>query len=187
MTTADAVICDDAADALTTLRRERDEALAREAGLREVLRKLAAPTDCGCWPCTGQCRSQESLTLELEARMDAASAALSTPAPQPSPVGLCDCERGHNGFGMAGRECDCQEQQPPPAANTPGLERAARWHEARAATQEREATEQDLITAYGEAAEWRKMAKWGRNCATALRALATQPDTGGAGSGTEAG
>lgn len=21
----------------------------------------------------------------------------------------CDCERGHNGFGMAGRECDCQE------------------------------------------------------------------------------
>lgn len=21
---------------------------------------------------------------------------------------LCDCERGHNGFGMAGRLCDCQ-------------------------------------------------------------------------------
>lgn len=23
------------------------------------------------------------------------------------PVKLCDCERGHNGMGMAGRECDC--------------------------------------------------------------------------------
>jgi hypothetical protein len=22
--------------------------------------------------------------------------------------GVCDCERGHNGVGLAGRECDCQ-------------------------------------------------------------------------------
>lgn len=24
---------------------------------------------------------------------------------------LCDCERSHNGFGMVGRECDCEDQQ----------------------------------------------------------------------------
>lgn len=29
--------------------------------------------------------------------------------PDPNQTTLCDCERGHNGFGMAGRECDCQE------------------------------------------------------------------------------
>lgn len=23
------------------------------------------------------------------------------------PAAMCDCERGHNGFGMVGRECDC--------------------------------------------------------------------------------
>lgn len=25
----------------------------------------------------------------------------------PDTTNLCDCERSHNGFGMAGRECDC--------------------------------------------------------------------------------
>lgn len=24
---------------------------------------------------------------------------------------ICDCELGHNGFGMAGRECDCEERK----------------------------------------------------------------------------
>lgn len=28
------------------------------------------------------------------------------------PVKLCDCERGHNGMGMAGRECDCPSNNP---------------------------------------------------------------------------
>ena len=37
-------------------------------------------------------------------------------APQPAePVKLCDCERGHNGMGMAGRECDCPGNNPQPA------------------------------------------------------------------------
>lgn len=31
------------------------------------------------------------------------------------PVKLCDCERGHNGMGMAGRECDCPGNNPHPA------------------------------------------------------------------------
>jgi hypothetical protein len=26
---------------------------------------------------------------------------------------FCDCERGHNGFGMVGRECDCQPVERP--------------------------------------------------------------------------
>lgn len=34
---------------------------------------------------------------------------------------LCDCERSHNGLGMAGRLCDCQDERPPP----PGLVEAA--------------------------------------------------------------
>ena len=28
------------------------------------------------------------------------------------PVTLCDCERGHNGLGMVGRECDCMPPDP---------------------------------------------------------------------------
>ena len=37
-------------------------------------------------------------------------------APQPAePVKLCDCERGHNGMGMTGRECDCPANNPQPA------------------------------------------------------------------------
>ena len=32
---------------------------------------------------------------------------LSEECPQTSDVPLCDCERGHNGLGMAGRPCDC--------------------------------------------------------------------------------
>lgn len=32
---------------------------------------------------------------------------------------LCDCERGHNGFGMAGRECDCQAPRRHGRAHSP--------------------------------------------------------------------
>ncbi|MFA7386491.1 MAG: hypothetical protein WCZ87_02385 [Thiohalobacteraceae bacterium] len=38
------------------------------------------------------------------------------------PVKLCDCERGHNGMGMAGRECDCPGNNPQPAENSVNLE-----------------------------------------------------------------
>jgi hypothetical protein len=44
----------------------------------------------------------------LRARINAA---LATPPAQPK--NLCDCERSHNGLGMAGRECDCPARNPP--------------------------------------------------------------------------
>lgn len=43
------------------------------------------------------------------------------PDPQTKTATLCDCERSHNGLGMAGRLCDCQDERPPP----PGLVEAA--------------------------------------------------------------
>jgi hypothetical protein len=57
-----------------------------EAGLKEVratvddllkaLARIAAPLDCGCVPCCGQCRSQYALEIELEERQDIARAAI---------------------------------------------------------------------------------------------------------------
>ena len=36
------------------------------------------------------------------------------PAPRPETSRTCDCERGHNGIGLAGRPCDCQQPDPHP-------------------------------------------------------------------------
>lgn len=44
--------------------------------LRDVLKKIAAPMDCGCVPCRGQCRSAEALQIEIDAIKDMASEAL---------------------------------------------------------------------------------------------------------------
>lgn len=53
---------------------------ALEAGvvdkLVEALGAIASPLDCGCVPCTGQCRSQLPLELEVEGRQDIARDAL---------------------------------------------------------------------------------------------------------------
>lgn len=35
------------------------------------------------------------------------------------PVKLCDCEKGHNGLGMVGRECDCEASQPAEPVKVP--------------------------------------------------------------------
>ncbi|MDA8251096.1 MAG: hypothetical protein M0Z28_18260 [Rhodospirillales bacterium] len=32
-----------------------------------------------------------------------------TDSPDQSPMTHCGCERSHNGLGIAGRECDCQD------------------------------------------------------------------------------
>lgn len=52
----------------TELERARDEALA---ALREI-----ATFDCGCKPCTGQCRKGEAAEIELEARVAIARSVL---------------------------------------------------------------------------------------------------------------
>lgn len=44
--------------------------------LRGALRQIAAPHDCGCNPCRGQCRSQEALAITVDELRDAARAAL---------------------------------------------------------------------------------------------------------------
>lgn len=52
--------------------------------------------------------------------IEAASAVLhssATSANTPT-TPLCDCERGHNGIGITGRECDCSPASPSPAKET---------------------------------------------------------------------
>jgi hypothetical protein len=44
--------------------------------LTVALTQISQPSDCGCKPCTGQCRSEESLSIELDAIRDIARAAL---------------------------------------------------------------------------------------------------------------
>lgn len=72
---------------LTTERQARQAAEARlleaEAGaaaMREVLVILAGPIECGCSPCVGQCRSQESLETHLDGLGDMATEALGSTA-----------------------------------------------------------------------------------------------------------
>jgi hypothetical protein len=52
------------------------EALENLEVAKAALREIAAGIDCGCVPCTGQCRSQSALSVELEVRQDVAIAAL---------------------------------------------------------------------------------------------------------------
>jgi hypothetical protein len=52
------------------------EALEAVEVAKAALREIAAGIDCGCVPCTGQCRSQSALSVELEVRQDVAIAAL---------------------------------------------------------------------------------------------------------------
>jgi len=47
-----------------------------DARLLDALREIARPLDCGCVPCTGQCRSAYAMQIEVEARQDIARAAL---------------------------------------------------------------------------------------------------------------
>lgn len=58
------------------LRREVVELRAFIGTLLQTLRDIAAPLDCGCKPCTGDCRSQPALEIELEARMECAQDAI---------------------------------------------------------------------------------------------------------------
>jgi hypothetical protein len=54
--------------------------------LRGALERIGRAADCGCWPCTGQCRSQESLATENDEIRELARAALSqSPLPDTSP------------------------------------------------------------------------------------------------------
>ena len=48
----------------------------RIATLEAAMRRLAKPMDCGCKPCTGQCRSHLAMEIEYEERMNIAKAAL---------------------------------------------------------------------------------------------------------------
>jgi hypothetical protein len=54
---------------LTTLR-------ARVAKMEEALKRISRPHDCGCVPCVGQCRSQESLEIANEGMRETAREAL---------------------------------------------------------------------------------------------------------------
>lgn len=51
-----------------------------------ALRRIARPHDCGCKPCTGQCRSQDALSIEIEAMRDEANAAVAALAQFAEPV-----------------------------------------------------------------------------------------------------
>lgn len=52
--------------------------IAAAPTLLEALERIAAPLDCGCVPCRGQCRSQYALQIELEERQDIARAAIAS-------------------------------------------------------------------------------------------------------------
>lgn len=60
---------------LTTLR-------ARVAKMEEALKRISRSHDCGCVPCVGQCRSQESLEIANEGMRETARDAL-TEEPKP--------------------------------------------------------------------------------------------------------
>lgn len=49
--------------------------------LRATLTELAAPMDCGCVPCTGQCRSREALEVEVDGMKETAREAFQEARP----------------------------------------------------------------------------------------------------------
>lgn len=49
--------------------------------MRQALERLGKHLDCGCSPCKGQCRSAETLLVEIEARQEIARAALKLSEP----------------------------------------------------------------------------------------------------------
>jgi hypothetical protein len=52
------------------------DTLAELERLRAALKRIAAPQECGCRPCVGQCLADESAKIELEGIRDLAAAAL---------------------------------------------------------------------------------------------------------------
>ena len=50
--------------------------IAAAPDLLAVLERIARPLDCGCVPCTGQCRSQEALSIIIEEMQDDARDAI---------------------------------------------------------------------------------------------------------------
>lgn len=97
----------------------RRSAEAQLARAREALERIASH-DCGCWPCTGQCRKGEAAEEELEARIKIAREALRSPAPADG--------RGDNQM-LASASCP-QEPALSPAAMTERLIDAAVYAEA---------------------------------------------------------
>lgn len=69
--------CDDAlmdgkGGTMEDRRNRHNIPLAEEVRLRnshdalvEALKRIATPFECGCWPCTGQCRTPEMLDIDL--------------------------------------------------------------------------------------------------------------------------
>ncbi|MDB6080478.1 MAG: hypothetical protein JWO82_4225 [Akkermansiaceae bacterium] len=48
--------------------------------LKAAMVRIAQPSECGCKPCVGQCLSQESMEVDLQAIRELASESLSAPA-----------------------------------------------------------------------------------------------------------
>jgi hypothetical protein len=48
------------------------------AKVRKALERIAAPMDCGCYPCTGQCRGPEAMRIWFEEAQERAREALRT-------------------------------------------------------------------------------------------------------------
>lgn len=69
-------ICQEAADALERAESELTTLRARVAKMEEALKRISRPHDCGCVPCVGQCRSQESLEVANEGMRETAREAL---------------------------------------------------------------------------------------------------------------
>lgn len=61
------------------LRKQRDDLLA-------ALENIGRPHDCGCKPCTGQCRSQEALAITLDEIRCIATEAIIAATSDPSPL-----------------------------------------------------------------------------------------------------
>lgn len=70
------------ADALERAESELTTLRARVAKMEEALKRISRPHDCGCVPCVGQCRSQESLEIANEGMRETARDAL-TEEPKP--------------------------------------------------------------------------------------------------------
>jgi hypothetical protein len=64
-------------ETVVSVAQERICNLEREVHhYEDALRRIVRPSDCGCWPCRGDCRSATALQIEIDGIKDLAKRAL---------------------------------------------------------------------------------------------------------------